>query len=250
MRAIFGDVEWTQSDHRRLRIIDALFKSAERQGIGVATSRGTSLQFELLGQQICFKLRQRHRQVKRRKQPEEIHSPGDSTWKYQLLPTGAMILVFERLPAGFRREWKDLKDLPLEQQLADIISTVRARAPALVQQHEDRDRADAKRRAAAARLKQEQERLEVDAARWRRFVELAQQWREAETARQFLTALEQQSDTEATIGGKPLTDWLAWARDSSRRYDPINGAAAVFEAVVEAGQWPSLHDSPGDPYRD
>jgi hypothetical protein len=128
MRAIFGDVEWTQSDHRRLRVIDALFKSAERQGIGVATSRGTSLQFELLGQQICFRVRQRHRQVKRRKKPEEIHSPGDSTWKYQLLPTGAMLLVFERLPAGFRREWKDLKDLPLEQQLADIISTVRASA--------------------------------------------------------------------------------------------------------------------------
>jgi hypothetical protein len=52
---------------------------------------------------------------------------------------------------------------------------------------------------------------------WRRFVEIAEHWRDLEVTRQFIDALEAKSAGEnIMVKDRSLADWLTWARACGR----------------------------------
>jgi hypothetical protein len=87
------------------------------------------------------------------------------------------------------------------------------------------------------RREAEQERRRED-GRWRRFLEFAGDWRDAELARNFLAALKAQPLGEELIAGRSLTDWLAWIEAQASERDPLgDGPEPVFESIAEVNSW-------------
>lgn len=58
-------------------------------------------------------------------------------------------------------------------------------------------------------------------------------------ARQFLAALEARSAGEAfTVKERPLSDWLAWAREKLAAADPLlMGTERIFADISEVKSW-------------
>jgi len=82
-----------------------------------------------------------------------------------------------------RREWSETETRPIEPLLREIAATFAAAILLLAEQRVRRKEA-AKRHEEAMRLRQaEQERCQLDAARWRKFCELAASLREVQAAR-------------------------------------------------------------------
>lgn len=235
--------EWTETDHRRHRILDALFKAAERHGLTVKTDERRETYFAFGQERIDFKLREKQKQVRRPKTAIELRwtSPGDRTWTQVLEPTGTLVFTIETYlgDSGIRREWLESATKPLEEQLPDIVRSLALAGPALVKLREEREEAERRRRE-AERLRQiEAERRQKERNQWRRFAEIARQWEEVELARRFLQALEdQQHDPQETVGGRQLGEWLVWARGQVTNHDPLKaGCQGVFENVATVSSW-------------
>lgn len=235
--------EWTDTDHRRHRILDALFKAAERHGLAVKTGDRRETYFVFGRERIDYKLREKQKQVRRPKTTSEMRwtVAGDRTWTQVLEPTGFLVFTIEtHLGEGaIRREWLETETKRFEDQLPDIVRSLALAGPALVKRREEQEAAE-RRRQEAERLRQiERERRQKKRNQWRRFGEFAQQWEDAARARQFLSALEGQAhDPEQVIGGRLIREWLAWARDQAGRQDPANaGSSAVFENVASVTSW-------------
>jgi hypothetical protein len=234
--------EWTESERRRHRILDALFKAAERQGIRVKQPDRFTVHFEASGERVDFKLREKQKQVRTPKTPEEVKRllPGDKAWRQELQPTGILSFSIETyLPSLPCRAWTETADRPLEDQLGDILAGLLLAGPLLVQQRREREEAERRRREEERRRYEEAERQRLDDNRWRRFAELATRWRQTDEARRFLAALEQHPDAAASLAnGMPIADWLSWARGRLAAFDPMAaGPAGVFEDILKITSW-------------
>ncbi|MGD9738418.1 MAG: hypothetical protein AB7S41_02510 [Parvibaculaceae bacterium] len=86
---------------------------------------------------------------------------------------------------------------------------------------------------------EEQQRRKLDRNRWRRVVEIADEWREAKLAREFVAALREAGpDLDQSVGDRTVGDWLAWAEDRATALDPLaRGAASTFERVASVTNW-------------
>lgn len=84
--------EWTETDHRRHRILDALFKAAARYGLKAEVGERRELYFMFGRERINFNLRERLKQVRRPKTETELRYSfsGGSGWTRELEPTGTL----------------------------------------------------------------------------------------------------------------------------------------------------------------
>ena len=103
-------------------------------------------------------------------------------------------------------------------------------------QHEEAER---RRHEAEMRRYKEEERRKTDRNQWRRFVEIAEHWRDLEVARQFLIALETKSaGEEFSVKDRSLAEWLSWARERADASDPLlMGAKRIFADIGEIHSW-------------
>ena len=93
MRSLYRSSEFTETDRRKHRILDALFKAIERQG-GKVVQEERGVQFaEVLGEQVEFQIREKQKQERRPLTEDEKRwrSTGDNGWKKELVPTGWLI---------------------------------------------------------------------------------------------------------------------------------------------------------------
>lgn len=232
-------VEWTETDHRSHRILDTLFKAAMRHGLTVKTGDRRETFFAFGQQRIDYKLHEKQKQVRRPKTESEMRwfREGDRTWSQVLEPTGFLVFTIETY--AIRREWLESESKPLETQLPHIVRSLALAGPTLVKLSREREDAE-RRRQEAERIRQiETERRQKERNRWRRFGEFARQWEDAERGRRFLAAIEaQEHDRTLTIDGRPLQEWLAWARDQIEQHDPANaGGAPVFDNIASVAAW-------------
>jgi hypothetical protein len=112
--------DWTESERRRHRILDALFKAAERQSIRIKQPDRFTVFFEVAGERIDFKLREKQRQVRTPKTPEEMKRllPGEKAWRQELQLTGILTFSIETyVPALPRRAWTETADRSLDEQV-------------------------------------------------------------------------------------------------------------------------------------
>lgn len=233
---------FTDADRRRHRVLDALFKALERHGTKVRQDDRGSLFAEVNGEKIEFQMREKLKKGRRPLTDDERRwsSSGDKGWRQELLPTGCLVLTIKTyLPTGFRQEWLDTNAEPIEDLLPDIVATFIAAGPSLVERRKAREAAEAERQREEYRRYEEQRRRKLERNRWRRFTELAQDWRKQQIAAEFLAAMRGiETDPEAQVQGRPLAEWLTWAEQQLKDADPLaEGPAGVFAEVATVTDW-------------
>jgi hypothetical protein len=241
-KRLYDPGEWTPTDRRKHLILDALFKALEKQGAWIKQAERQALSVELQGEKIEIQLREKHNRIRRPPTDEEKKNRlyRDGSLVSELQPSGNLVFSIKTyLPAGLHQEWVEGERKRMEDMLPDILATLIAAGPLLVEQRRKREEAERQRQIAEQRRYEEQQRRKRDNNRWRRFVDIAQDWRNLELARAFLTAVKQsEMDREEEIGGRKLGEWLSWAEDRISTSDPINaGAEAIFGSVAAVTEW-------------
>jgi hypothetical protein len=234
--------ELGETDHRQHRILDALFKMLEKQGGKAKEGDRHELYIEMQGERIDLQVREKQKQVRRSLNDSEKRwaSKDDKGWRQELQSTGKLVFTIKTyLPGNLRREWIESDNSPMESLLPDLVATFVAAGPLLVEQRRQREEAERQRQIAERKRYEEQQRRKLDDNRWRRFVELAQQRRNAEIARAFLEALKATNfDPQREVAGNSIADWIAWVGGRLSDADPINhGADAIFEAIAKVTTW-------------
>ena len=90
MRDLYRPKEFTDTDHRKHRILDTLFKAIERQGGKVKQGERGALFVEVLGEKVEFQVREKQKQQRRPLTDSEKRwrSPSDKGWRQELVSTG------------------------------------------------------------------------------------------------------------------------------------------------------------------
>lgn len=242
-RNLYDPGPFSETEHRKHRILDALFKAIERQGGKIKQGERLELIAEVAGQNVEFQVREKKKQERRPLTADERRwrSSGDNGWKQELVPTGR--LVFEirewHWPAGLQRQWVETEKQAMEVLLPDILTTFVAAGPLLVQQRKCREAAERERQLEEQRRYEEKQRRKRDANRWRRFREMAQDWHELAAVRDFTAALRSMNlDASMEVDGRTIGEWIAWAENWLQLGDPTaDGAGGVFEQVASITDW-------------
>jgi len=242
-RNLYDPGDFSETDRRKHRILDTLFKAIERQGGKVKQGERGILFAEILGEKVEFQVREKQKQERRPLTDNEKRwkSPGDKDWKKDLVPAGWLVFEIKtwQWPNALPRQWLESEKQPMDGMLPDILATFVAAGPLLVQQRKDREAAERERQLAEQRRYEEQRRRKRDANRWRHFRELAQDWHELAAVRDFLAALRSMNIAPtAEIDGRSVEEWIAWAEEWLQRADPTaGGVGKVFEQVAGITDW-------------
>lgn len=237
-RDLYRPSEFTETDRRKHRILDALFKAVERQGGKVRQGERGMLFAEVSGEKVEFQIREKQKQERRPLTEDEKRwrSPGEKNWKQELVSTGQLVIEVKtwQWPAGLSRQGIASEKQPTDTMLPDIVATFVAAGPLLVQQRKDREAAERERQLAEQRRYEEERRRKRDANRWRRFQEMAQDWRKLATVRGFLAALRSMNfDPSTEIEGRSVAEWMAWGENWLERADPtVNRVNGVFRQIA------------------
>jgi len=162
---------FTETDHRRHRILDTLFKALEQQGFAIKAEEYQLVYLEVQNERIDFQLREKQKQVRRplTQSEKEVSYLRDRGWTQELQPTGTLILSIKTwLAARMRREWKDESEKPLENQLPDIVAALSLAGPFLVKQRQERAEEEKRRWEEENRRYREQQLREDDERRCRK----------------------------------------------------------------------------------
>jgi hypothetical protein len=236
-----SDYRFTAVEQRRHRIFDTLFKTLERQGFTAKLGDRHEVYLEIAGERVDVDLRERKKQVRRPLTEEEkrTHYARERGFVQEMQLTGELIFSLKtHLVDGAKHEWRDGAQT-LEAQLPDIISLILLAGPILKERRRLHEEAEQRRREQEMRRYKEEERRKTDANQWRRFVEIAEHWRDLDVARQFLSALEAKSaGEEFSVKDRSLAEWLSWARERADASDPLlMGAKRIFADIGEIHSW-------------
>lgn len=123
--------------------------------------------------------------------------------------------------------------------LLDIIATFVAAGPLLAERTRQRKEDEHQHRIAEQKRYEEKQHRKREDNRWRRFVDIARGWREADLARGFLAALKNSEiESDQQIDGRSIEDWLNWAEERLQSADPMNhGAGAIFKSIASVNEW-------------
>jgi len=217
--------EFTPMDHRRHRILDALFKELERNGGKVKEGVRRQLSAELSGESIEFQCREKQKQVRKPLPENSLWArarPGRN-WFQVLEGTGRLVFIIQTpLDGRLRREWLESDAAPMEGMLPEIVATLLAGGAVRAERKRKREKAERQRRIQEQRRAEERERRKLDDDRWRRFTELANVWRTARVTREFIAALRELPATaQEPIAGRTPDEWLTWAEERLRTSDPL-----------------------------
>jgi hypothetical protein len=236
----------TKLDGRRHRVLDTLFKEVEKRGYKVVSRPREGTWLETGRDHIEFDLSERIRQVRRRVTEEEKRGPfhQHQEWRQERVPTATLVFKIKTyLDRGIPKEWSDEEGRPLEERVGEIVAVLVAVAPLLKVKRAAAEAAERKRLEEEHRRREEADRQRRERHRWRRFMELAKQWEEADAARTFLARLETLSPpNQDQPGERTHSEWLTWARSHIDTHDPISyGIKAIWNTLAQVTSW-EYHD--------
>jgi hypothetical protein len=244
-RSAWGSVvvpEFTDVDHRRHRILDALFKALEKRDFKINAGEHGQVYLETGRERIDFDLREKNRQIRRPLTEDEKRWGvfNDRPWRQELQPTGFLVFSIKTyLEPGIKQEWIDKGEATIESKLSEIVSALLLAGPLLVERRRQRE-ADEKRRHEQERLRYEaQLRKKCDDNRWQHFINLAHRWKEAKMAREFLAEVETRlADKDIMLGDRTSSNWVIWANESIKARDPLaSKPEAIFEDISTVTSW-------------
>lgn len=242
LRRMAPPAPFSPQERRRHRILDALFKALETHGVTVTEGERRDLLVTSGCEKIEFQLRSKLRQVQRPLTADERRwrFSGDKDYRLELEETG--ILIFEVkswLPGGLQRSWQDGRKGTIETMAGDILTTLLASFPLMATEREKRADAERLREMEERRRQELQQQRKRERDRFRRLLEHAGRWRDAELARAFVAALrDATADATALVDGRPATEWLAWAETYADRHDPLRSdPLGIFASIAEVTSW-------------
>jgi len=241
-RDLLRPVEFSEQDRRRHRILDALFKELERQGVRIIQGNYRALSAEIAGEKIEFELREKQKQIRRPlTEKERKREPWNKKGvKQELQPSGFLVFVIKTYLVGsLRREWLEKASKPMEELLPDIMATFIAAGPLLAEQRRAQEERARLHAIAEQRREQERQKRKRDQNRWRRLVQIAGGWREVEVARDFIAAMHQLPVAEKQlVDGQPLEEWLLWAEKHLESANPLShGVEGIFKDIAQVQSW-------------
>jgi hypothetical protein len=231
---------FSEFELRRHRILSVLFHAVEENGGKVREGERRLLFCKIQGEEIEIQLREKMKQVRRPLTDDEKSWKIYGEWRQELVPTGFCLFSIKSYQlSGLRTEWLESIERPTEQTIPEIIATLVAAGPILAEAR--RVRVEAERLSEIARQEsyRESQRVKEDSNRWRKFVELAHQWRDVEISLAFLAALRAGDfDRGATVKDKTIAEWLDWIDQHAEFNNPLkNGPEFVLEALAGVNPW-------------
>jgi len=216
-------------DNRRHRILDALLKVLESHGGQIEEKDARIIILKAEGTEVEFR-------IERYEQPPTLLKgrPRAVTDQAELKSTSYLAVAIGRhLPLGLPSGWRDKENRPLEESLPAIVETLFVIA-ADRSERRRKLQAELEREEMARRIQHEQEKFaQEENEAWRRLIEIAREWRDAQRVLRFLDTIEARGfDVEKTIGERTLSQWMAWARDRAERVGtPEPDAESTFTKV-------------------
>jgi hypothetical protein len=218
------------SERRRLRILNGIFLAVTRTG-GSAWVRGDyarEIGISIGGRGLMFELDYAGRAARHGDRPSP---PKDGTKARLVLSLGT-----HRVPSAPATAWEDKDDLPLEDQLTEIVVGL-AVASGHWQRHWIAQQLQWRRELQEQREKEEREKREAEERRERErlaaiekgkidaLLREADGWQKARLIRVYVEA------ARATPrGADPAFEaWSAWALGEADKLDPLSGASTASE---------------------
>lgn len=247
-------------EKRRLRILSALFREAERRGHRVIDnlSMYCRADIQVAGEKVEFKLRERIRVIKTPASPDDRRANPKKKWRQTSEPSDELELVItsQLMTNAAVTKWRDTPEQSLEQQLDDILTGFAVAGVLLAELRRKREEAECVRREEEQR-RYEIERLEkIDNNRWRHVQDMTARWRQSIETREFLSALEAKAVSQAPDGvlAPEQVEWFSWAKERLYRESPLSYKVAhLIEQNHEADayqrpmQW--ADEKEDNPYR-
>jgi hypothetical protein len=241
-RNLHSVADWTSTERRRHRVLHALFRALERSGALISQDDRGRLSATSGGEAIAFELREKLRQVAR---PLTADEKRWETWnrsgvRRELEPTGSLQFTISAwTEQSVRKTWLETDRRPLDGMLPEIVATFVVLAPLLAERTRQREEAVRRWEEERRRAEEERQRRREDDNRWRRFLEIASDWKQAALAREFIAAL-RGGDVGANelVDGRSVAEWIAWAEDRAAAMDPTGKATRLlFADVSEVSAW-------------
>jgi hypothetical protein len=243
----FGPKPFTPLERRQQRFLSTLLKEAEKRSYKVNGEAPHRLSLEIGRNTVEFTLHEHIRQVRRLLTDEEKAKAYSSRqrWRQERIPTGALIFALKTfLVPGLSKEWRD-GERPLDAQIGEIIAVLTVAIQILEKRRLEAEAAERRRWQEEARRREERDRQARDRNRWRRFIELAKQWKDAQLAGCFLDELKRHPcDPEIKYGERTLAEWISWAEDHRNAFDPGRWSVGDIWGDIEsvtALDYPDCH---------
>lgn len=241
-RRHFAVPGFTPAERRRHRVLHALFRALEQRGAAIGENDRGRLTATLQGEAISFELREKLRQVTRPLTEEEQRW---ETWnrsgvRTELAPTGCLqftISAWTEEPV--RKNWLENDRRSIDALLPEIVATFVVLAPVLAERTRQREEAAEKWAEERRRAEEERQRRLDDDNRWRRFLEISGNWKQAALAREFIAALRSGDlNSNVLIAGRNVSEWIDWAESRVRAMDPTEqDTESIFADIGELHAW-------------
>lgn len=221
--------EWTPLQIRQHKILDMIFKALQKDGLvprDARHSKGFVFQYQSI--EILCSLTEKKRRIQ-----EQKGLAGEPVFVLQ--PTGNLVFKIERCFANkCRREWLEERGRRLEAMVPEIISSIREAAPASLRQWQVQQEEVRKSAEVRERREIEAKRRQIDRDRWEAFIEYGHRLTVADQVEKFIRHLEcTTSDFSVIIDGRPISDWLRWAKLHLEKFDPRGfSTEAIFADIA------------------
>lgn len=226
----------TPRDLYRFRVTSALLFAVEEAEVKIKSAAITGkLTFAVSKHEIeCSVVEKMRRSFKRGEEANkwtaypEHHQGG-------LEPTGLLrVAILTRLGEK-QPQWIEDAAKKIVDYLPNVVGTIVAAGPIIDAMNRERESWEEQARRERETAERARRRAQMDGERWKRFQTFASQWETKLRLEAFLSEIERRAAKEsskATIDGKTLDDWLAWARAKIDDLDPfaegVNGLLATI----------------------
>ena len=167
-------------------------------------------------------------QLKLREKMKRIPLPNDRWNQTDLIPTGILYLRLEDYPG---KEWKD-GDKQLEDQLPDILAKLELHADQEVKKRLERERYWAEIAEKERKEKEIIQQREQDLTDFKRLLEKAQRWHEAENLRNYISEIESRASKVGHLTEEQV-NWFSWAKNKTDWYDPFIEKIDLLSGFVD-----------------
>jgi hypothetical protein len=231
---------FTPTERRRLRVLDALLKALEAAQVVVTENGRRGLVARCGRDEIEFQVKPKLKEVRQPLTPEERRWYAGKEYRRELVETDTLVFEVKRwLPGDLPHKWQDGRKGTIETMAGDILVTLLAAFPLMAMARERAEERERLRQIEERRRYELQQQRKLEENRFRRLLEHAGKWREAELARDFLGALRAAiPDSTSLIDGKPAGEWLEWAEARASLHDPLQSdPLGIFETIAKVTNW-------------
>lgn len=215
---------------RALRILDALVKGFEAEGIKVSTEENpkTASYAEIFGEKVYFSLvehaiRKDHILVDEERLKQKTSSISYAK-RYDYHPSGNLSLYIDIAVASrIRKRWSDSNKSQLEENIGEFINSAILVAQVLKEERLNREEERRKWIDERKREEEEEKRRKEEETRLHNLEMQAEQWAKSRQLRAYIRAVEREVariEIDEEFRAR-FVRWLSWAKEHAERLNPI-----------------------------